>query len=131
MTLTEAQFEALNTTPITLVAAQGAAMVVMPIAWWMEVDITTAYPNNPVFSLAYAAYPTLNLLTTVTMTINGAAPATRLQVGQNNNPTDRLFTYATNDPRNNALVIRANGDPLPLGAATAKIHLVYTVGATF
>jgi len=129
--LTEAQFEALNTTPFTLVPAQGASKVIMPVSVWMEVNITTAYPNNPVFSLAYASYPTLNILTTWTMTINGAAPATRLQVGQNNNPTDRLFTYATNDPRNMALVLRANGDPDPSGAATAKLHLTYVVMTTF
>jgi len=129
--LSEAQFEALNTTPITLVAAQGANKVIMPVAWWMETNVTTAYPNNPIFSLAYASYPTLNILTTVTMTINGAAPATRLQVGQNNNPTDRLFTYGTNDPRNMALVIRANADPDAAGAATAKIHLAYVVMTTF
>lgn len=131
ITLTEAQFEALNTTPFTLVAAQGASKVIMPVAWWMETNVTTAYANNPVFSLAYASYPTLNVLTTVIMTINGAAPATRLQVGQNNNPTDRLFTYGTNDPRNMALVIRANADPEATGAATAKIHLAYVVMTTF
>lgn len=127
----QATLELANTTPITLVAAQGAKTVIMPVAWWPELDLTTAYANNPTWSLAYAVAPTLNILDTFTMATNGAAPATRLQVGQNNNPTDRQFTYGTTDPRNSALVFRLNGDLTGGGAATAKIHFVYRVGGTF
>lgn len=130
--ITEAQFEAANTTPITLVPAQGAGTVIMPIATWMEVNITTDYPNNPNWTIAYAVAPTLNILTIWNMNINGGgAPVTRLQVGQNNNPTDRLFSYGTTDPRNSALILRAQADPNAAGAATAKLHLVYRVGTTF
>lgn len=130
-TLTEAQFEASNTTPVTLVAAQGSNTVIVPIYWAPEVNLTTNYPNNPVFSIAYAVDPTQGILATYTMGINAGAPSTKLIVGASNNPAFLTFAYGTTDPRNSALVFRANGNPDASGAATAKIHLAYMVINTF
>lgn len=130
VSIPQVQLESAFSTPVTLVTAQGANTVIMPISWWPEVDVTTAYSNNPVWSLAYAVAPTQGLLATQIMNTN-SAPVTRLLVGTNNNPADHLFTYTTTDPRNSDLVFRLNGDLTGGGAATAKIHLVYTPVPTF
>lgn len=131
--ISQSQLENAGTTPVTLVAAAGSQTVIMPVAWWPEINLTTAYANNPSYSLAYAVNPTATqILATQLLGTNGAAPATKLLIGINNNPADHFLAYATTDVRNSNLVLRSTGGDLTGGGvATARIHLIYRVGITF
>jgi len=125
----EANLEVCNTTPFTLVAAPGANKVIMPIAWWPEFSITTVYANLPTWTLRYNGIA-LDILMTHTMTTN-ATVDTKLIIGVGNNPQFQQVLYGANDPRNKALVLRSSADLSGAGVATAKIHLVYSVGNTY
>ena len=125
----EAPLEGASTTPITLVAAPGVNKVIVPVAWWPELDLVTVYSNNPTWALRYNGIA-VDLLAQYSMTTNSVT-GTKLMSGVSNNPTNTLMVYATNDPRNKALMFRLNADLTGAGVATAKIHLMYGVIDTF
>jgi hypothetical protein len=51
--LTDAQFRALGTTPVTVVAAPGAGFVLVPLSWHLIANITAGFSGSPVVQLQY------------------------------------------------------------------------------
>lgn len=129
--LTEAQLEAFDTTSgtsITLVAAQGADKVIIPLNWSCEVNVTTGYGNNPSFRARWGTDTTLLPLGDLqTPGFNLGASGVRYTT--NIAAQVLAFSRATFDPRNKALVANLT---LVLtspgtGVATAVVTVTYYV----
>lgn len=119
LSLTEAQLEALNTTPITIVAAAGASTVIFPLHFSVELTVTTGSGTSPTFTLVYEGN---------TVALTGAAnPAwgttttklsTQLAVAQN-------LVYSTFDPRNVAVQVRLSANPDAAFVGSAIVSVAY------
>lgn len=121
LSITEAQLEALGTTPLDVIAAQGAGKIVVPIYCMATTKITTAYGNTPTLRIRYTGNAT-SLLGTPTLFLHilGSGyhrctiPATDLLSG-------------TFDPANKAVQVSLDTNPSGAGVGTAKVMLIYTI----
>lgn len=126
--LTKTELEGMSTTPIQLVAAQGADKVVLPIFASLEQDVIAAYANNPTQSIIWAG-DSVNLINaTFAMpfnTINKRFSFFPAAVSY----SQRLLS--TFDARNKALQIKANADLSgTTGNVTGVLVVLYSIAKT-
>ena len=116
--LTSSDILALNTTPITLVEAQGSGTIIQPLSIVLSVDYgTAAYATNTTLQIKYQALPG-NMTTS---TIISATQDTIVRTLPN---TTLTFTSL---PINTPLVVDvASGDPTA-GDGTLDIYVSYVV----
>ena len=55
LSISEAQLEALGTTPLEIVPAPGASTIAVPVSWIVETKTTTGYSTNPTMHLQLGA----------------------------------------------------------------------------
>lgn len=117
--ITSAQIKALNTTPITVVAAQGAGYAIQPLSVLFHyIYSTAAYATNTNLQLWYNGY-TNNLITSNTVLL-GVASTYSLS-----SPVSGTLTAADLD--NKALVLTVlTGDPAT-GAGTLDVYVTYAL----
>lgn len=128
VTLSEAQIESWSTSPIDLVAAQGADKINILIGFTIEINITVAYGDGPSMSIVYAG-DTTNLLSTTPssfLTSTGKKLMCTTPIG------NVLFNYGTFDPRNKAVRLKGSSNPTSpgTGVATGVVNLAYFVAQT-
>lgn len=70
VSLSQAQLEALSTTPVAVVAAQGSGTIICPLALTIDVVQTAAYTNNPSWQLQYTGIAGIALISAVTNDFN-------------------------------------------------------------
>lgn len=120
--LSNAQLVSLSSSPITLVAAQGADKIVIPVHFSIEVVTATSFSNNPSVSVTYNG-DALNLL--VSAPIPGLNQIhTVFQASYN---TNFGYTYSSFDPRNKSILLKSSADLTGAGAATGVVNLSYIV----
>lgn len=117
--VTSAQIKALNTTPITLVAAQGSGYAIQPLSVLFHYNYSTAaYATNTNLQVWYNGY-TNNLITSNTVLL-GVASTYSLSL-----PVSGTLTAADLD--NKALVLTVlTGDPVT-GAGTLDVYVTYAL----
>ncbi len=120
--ISEAEIEALATTPKVLVAAPGSGFAINPIFLTIEITQTAAYASGGVWSLRYNGQTT-DLITTFTDDLNNDRDklALRLMVAVS------LYSDTTTDRSNKAIQITSTANPTGAGSATARATLVYTI----
>lgn len=118
-TLTEAEIESPNTSPIQLVAGV-AGSVIFPVWCMVKIAVSAGYGGSPTWFLKHAlstdavsGTATPNLTTATTKYFALGPLTTR--------------NFVTTDPRNSALQLSASGDPaVPAsGVATGEVTLAY------
>lgn len=126
-TLTTAQIDTLNATPITLVTAPGAGRIHRPIGVIMDfTKNAVAWSANPTFQIIYET-DTTNLCGVTGSLTSGAAVNT---FGWGS-AASQTFGGGGFDPRNRALQIRASVDTNPgAGTCTIKGTLLYFTGVS-
>lgn len=124
ITLSESQLENLNTTPVTVVAAQGAETIIIPLYFLIELTVTTGYGASPTFSLRHPGASSITGSANPSWSTTGTKTCTAFGVATN---------YSTAggglDPRNLALEIIASADNVGAGVATARVIVVYHVAS--
>lgn len=116
-----------SSSPISLVAAQGADKIIVPIAAQFEYDVTVAYSNSVNGGLIYDGSATGLLSTNFTITAASITKRYAVSMGVNNGT---LYVYATFDPRNKALMFKTSADLTGAGAMTAVLNVLYVVITT-
>ena len=124
LVLTEAQLESGNTTPIEIVAAQGAGKIILPVEHYVELIVTTGYTSSPSFNLVHDGQA-LSLAVNISPNWGVVATTRNRQIVSSATPT-----Y---DPANLSLKVRLSADPgTPgTGVATAKVGVAYYVLSGF
>ena len=125
--LTEAELEALGTTPITLVEAAGADKTIYPVCALLEVTVTTGYSSSPTATLIHKGSTTdLVAFNAFSFVTTGGHSSFGMGLDHVRNP------YGTFDPRNKALQIELSGDPgTPgTGVATGTVTVYYVIVTT-
>lgn|SRR3990167_1039232 len=126
VSLTEAQLESLNTTPIQIIAAPGAGQLLWVKMIYVILNVTAAYGSSPTLNAVYDGNGAFTALTT---TISMAWNSTGTKY---NHGTPSTQSYTTTgggfDPANAAVNIRASADPSDpgTGAATARVFALYS-----
>lgn len=121
--LTSTQILALGATPITLVAAQGAGTVVIPVQAFSSLTfLTTAYANAGVLNLSWNG---ANGITAANLSANLIAAAS--QVASQGGLSEA--TIATASMANLPLTVHSTG-AVTLGAGSWKVTVVYLVATT-
>lgn len=126
--LTKTELEAMNTTPIQLVAAAGADKIILPVLASMEQDVTAAYANAPTQSIIWAG-DSVNLINATF-----AMPFNTINKRFSFFPVAASYTQrllSTFDPRNKALQIKSSADLSgTTGNVTSVLVVQYTVVRT-
>lgn len=126
VTLTAAQINSLNSTPYTLVAAQGATKVIVPVSLMVHmIRSANVFSADPGFRLRWAGLAT-DLMNSFSMGLTSAAPP---------NPTDgfrqavmsMFWPGYASDPRNAGLQFSASVDTTGGSGATLAISVSYFV----
>lgn len=128
--ITEAELEALNTSPKDIgIAAPGADKIIVPIHCFLEINLVTAYSTSPTYSIVYDTSTTNLLSTTLSITLT----ATLVKKADSAGPGNIAWTnYTTFDPRNKIIRLRASANPgTPgTGVATAVAVVTYSIYQT-
>ena len=119
--LTQAQLEVMNTTPVTVIAAQGAGTVIHPISMLIELVVTDAYTSSPTFNLRHPS-ATQDLMNAISPIWTNVTTVIGQSVHGNNN-----VAVSTFDRRNKAVQMRLSANPAGVGVATAQYRILYTV----
>lgn len=122
--LTEAEIEALNTTPIEIIAAPGNGRIIVPVHCLVKVVLTTTYSTNPNFNLNHNGNTANNLLNGVTLGLT-TDTGTKYRTADGTN-----WTHAsTFDPINKSVKARLDANPgTPgTGVVTATVVVAYWV----
>lgn len=123
--LSNSDIDTLNATPIQVIAAPAAGMIVTPVSWTVEVNTTGAYATSGLFfALVY----------------NGSTTDTLGQVNADNNNVrakiqtvagggSQFLNYIIFDPRAKAVMVRLTGDAVtqPGANSVARITVWYDV----
>lgn len=128
--LTEAEIESINTSPIQLVAAQGANKIIVPIFWSIELNLTVAYTSSPSMQLQYAGDTSNLLQNTILLSLTATLAK---KYGFSDAVNTLIFgNYGTFDPRNKDVQLTATANPgTPgTGVVTGVSNLAYTVITT-
>lgn len=120
VTLTSAQIKQLNTTPIVLVAAQGAAKTILPLSYCLRLNYTSpVYATNTVLDIQWAGYDFQGFYSDDIL--GGNASLFRNDGNQSSN------TFSVAGGANAALVAKVeSGNPIN-GNSTVDIYLTYTI----
>jgi hypothetical protein len=129
--VSEAELEALNSTPKVLVPAAGAGKIIIPEAVLFELTLNTVYANNRAFQIIWDSFTTNLLAGDLTMNTQ-FTPGVKIGTGSGPVQNASIAIYATNDPRNKALQLRhAAGNLTDNGSgtssATLKVNLWYHI----
>lgn len=122
ITLSSAQIVTLSSAPVTILAAQGADKIIVPLNLSAEIDTTTLFSNNPTWSLFYNGGAVALMIGTLAPGINSVQK--RFVTAYD---AQYSLTYSTFDPRNKSVVLKASVDATGAGAATAVVNLIYAV----
>lgn len=128
--LTEAEIESINSSPITLVAAQGADKIIVPIFWSVELNLTVAYSSSPSMQIQYAGDTNNLLQNTILLSLTATLAK---KYGFSDAVNTLVFgNYGAFDPRNKAvqLIGTANPGTPGTGVVTGVSNLVYAVITT-
>lgn len=124
--LSESDLEAMTVAaPFTLIAAQGANTIIIPLHWIMHADITVAYSNSVTFNVRWGTNTSVPLSSSFGPGTNGINKKYHLS------PAVALAatTYGTFDPRNVALTLAPNAQLTNpgVGIMTAVVIVSYYV----
>lgn len=118
VSLSSAQILALNTTPVTLVAAPGAGKIIQPIAVMFNlVYNTTTYATNILAQIRYAGI-SANFITSTILGLTASTLARLL--------ASTSLTFAA-VPSNTALILDTQTGNPTTGNSTMDVYLTYTV----
>ena len=120
--VSETELEVLSSVPITIIPAQGGNVVVIPIMWAIDLDISVAYGDSPALRLRYDGDNT-DLCTAIA---TGLGSATGRHTHADAATTINI-SGGTGSPRNTPLEISLASDPLNpgTGAATMRVKVWY------
>lgn len=121
ITLSQSQIEAANTTPITIVSAPGAGILVVPIMFSVICNVTSAYGTNPNWSIRYSG---------VANDIGNAVASQLNSTGVRPCFAGVASEAFTTDVRNLAIVLRLSSDPTGGAAAGVATCTYFTVDAS-
>jgi hypothetical protein len=118
---TKAEIESLGTTPITIVSAQGAGTLIVPVSYTHRTTTTDAYTSAPTLQLRYEG--------NATNAANSAAPGLTVVATARGYETGlgTQFSSGTFDPRNKAIQVELSSDPTGVGDATMTVDVYYVV----
>ena len=123
LALSEAQLEALATTPVKIVTAPGANKLIVPLFIQVKLIIDTGYSSSPTFHLEYDGFTT-NI--TASANPNWGTTGTKLSTQD----AAAVNFVAGSDPRNTALMVTASADPTGAGVGTAVVTVPYYIANT-
>lgn len=124
-TITELEIESWATSPIELVAAQGANKIIVPILFQMETDVTVSYTSTAAVELNYTGDGTNLMQTTISPGLDNSPGKKQTWIIPVSQST--MFSYAAFDPRNKALLLAGGSNPTGAGSATARVNVTYMV----
>lgn len=121
LTISSDQIKAGYTTPLVALAAPGAGIINVPIAFTLRMNFgTAAYATNVVLQARYEGIAT----NFITSTIIGSTESTITRQSPNGSLS---FLTATSDPVNKAIIVDfASGNPTT-GDGTLDIYITYAV----
>lgn len=125
LAISEAEIEALATTPKTLVAAPGSGFIVIPIAVEIEISQTAAYTAGGVWRIRYAG-STTSLTTDFTDDLNNDRNKYALRPVVSTS----LYSDTTSALSNLAIQLDSSANPTGAGSATGRITIAYTIGTS-
>jgi hypothetical protein len=125
-TLTSAEINSGNTSPVTIQAAAGANTILVPIRVQYFANRTaSAFSVDPSFRLRYTG-STTDLFTAVSFFLTTAAAGTSTR---SLNPAEVNYGYGGFDPRNVGIQVSTSADSTG-GTGTVRVCLTYAVVAT-
>jgi len=123
LSLTEAQIEALGTTPQTIVTGSGST-IICPLWMLWEINTTTAYTTTRALSIRYSGVATdLMALSTAETQMGAVRKSAHMEVL--NDPNFAAYTTTNDIVGTSVVAIFPAGDPSTDGVATAKVTLAY------
>jgi hypothetical protein len=116
--LTAAEIRSLNSSPIEVVPAPGAGLILVPLSWDVQRQVTSAMSASTTWSLVYTGRST-SLIGTFTSSLTTQDTRWGMMGGAN-------YAMNANSDVNTGLTMRSSAD-VTGGAATARVVVHYMV----
>jgi len=134
LTLTTAQLDALGASSAgyqTIVAAQGANKIIIPILQWAMCSKSNTWSAGPNFQIGMylgGVWFNMNSGTLPSDLLSAGAGVLSVRMTTAASTLGSVSNLAGNDPRNQPLLVRFDADTNPGGqTATAKVGVLYCV----
>jgi hypothetical protein len=124
--LTNANFDAGNSTPLQIIAAPGAGKVIVPIFISLYCNVSVSKGANPTQRIRWNGDTNTDWLQSMNLPLNTTGEAYRFQMAGQLTAGTIAFTNTTFDPRNKALMWSASANTAS-GTGTGKVRIAYHV----